>query len=150
MKFRTIVLQGGKTVTGIAVPTGVVEALAAGRRPAVRVTLNGYTYRSTIASRGGEFLIPVSAEVRERAGVAAGDEVQVDLQLDTEPRQVAVPDDLTEALGVDAEAAKTFEGLPYSHQRSYTDWIESAKRPETRERRIQQAVEMLRSGRRSR
>ena len=150
MRFRTTLMQGGKTATGIAVPTGIVEALAAGRRPAVSVTLNGYTYRSTIAARGGEFLIPVSAEVRRQAGVTAGDEVDVDVQLDTEPRQVAVPDDLSHALGADAEAARTFEGLPYSHQRSYTDWIESAKKAETRERRVQQAVEMLRSGRRSR
>ena len=148
MKFRTTVLQGGKTATGIAVPTGVVEALAAGKRPAVRVTINGYTYRSTLAARGGEFLLPVSAEVRRNAGVEAGDEVDVVVELDTEPRSVAVPDDLARGLAADAEAARTFDALPYSHQRSYTEWIESAKKPETRERRVTQAVEMLRAGRR--
>src|SRR5438445_5998830 len=97
MRFRTTVLQSGATATGIEVPAEVVSALGS-KRPAVRVTLNGYTYRSTVASMGGRFMVGVSAKVREAAGVAGGDEVDVTLSLDTEPREVVVPSDLTEAL----------------------------------------------------
>jgi len=78
MRFRTTIELGGKTATGMRVPDDVVEGLHAGKKPAVRVTVNGHTYRSTLASRGGTYLVPVSAENREAAGVAAGDEVDVD------------------------------------------------------------------------
>lgn len=64
MKFRTLVELGGKTATGLRVPPGVVAALGSSRKPAVMVTIGGYTYRSTVASRGGAFMIPLSAEHR--------------------------------------------------------------------------------------
>src|SRR5688572_33087160 len=99
MRFRAVIEQSGKTATGITVPVEIVEALAAGKKPAVSVTLNGYPYRSTIASMGGEYKIPVSAEVREAAGVTAGDDVSVELALDTAPREVTVPADFAAALG---------------------------------------------------
>lgn len=146
MIFQTVVELGGKTATGIRVPPEIVEALGSGKKPAVRVTINGYTYRSTVAVYGGEFLLPVSAEVRERAGVAAGDGIEVAVELDTEPRAVEVPDDLAAALAADAEASRFFEGLSYSNKRRIVLSIEDAKTAETRQRRIAKTVENLRQG----
>ena len=146
MNFQTVVELGGKTATGIRVPPEVVEALGSGKKPAVRVTINGYTYRSTVAVYGGEFMLPVSAEVRERAGVAAGDEIEVAVELDTEPRVVEVPDDLAAALATDAEAQQFFEGLSYSNKRRIVLSINDAKTLETRQRRITRTIEDLRQG----
>ncbi len=146
MNFRTVVELGGKTATGIRVPPEVVEALGSGKKPAVRVTINGYTYRSTVAVYGGEFMLPVSAEVRERAGIAAGDGIEVAVELDTEPRVVEVPDDLAAALATDAEAQQFFEGLSYSNKRRIVLSINDAKTPETRQRRITKTIENLRQG----
>ena len=147
MRFRTTVELGGKTATGMPVPPEVVEALGAGKKPPVQVRSGGHTYRSSIASRGGVFLIPLSAENRTAAGVAAGDEVDVEVELDDAPREVPVPDDLRTALDGDDAARATFEALPYSHKQRHVLAIEGAKAPETRARRIDKALEMLRSGR---
>jgi hypothetical protein len=130
------------------VPPEVVEALGAGRKPAVRVTIGTHTYRSTVATRDGVYLLRLSAENRTGAGVTAGDEVDVELELDTEPREVSVPDDLAAALASDAAARRAFEQLPYSHRQRHVLAIEAAKAPETRQRRIGKALEMLREGRR--
>ncbi|MDQ4125805.1 MAG: YdeI/OmpD-associated family protein [Actinomycetota bacterium] len=146
MRFQTTVELGGKTATGIEVPPEVVDALGSGKRPAVTVTINGYTYRSTIASMGGRFMLPLSAENRTAAGVAAGDAVDVDVELDTAPRTVEVPDDLRRALAGDAAAKERFESLPYSHRKEHVRALESAKKPETRERRLAKTLEMLRRG----
>ncbi|PZS26442.1 MAG: hypothetical protein DLM59_18325 [Pseudonocardiales bacterium] len=146
-RFRTALLLGGKTATGVEVPPEVVDGLGAGKRPAVRVTVNGHTYRSTVAVMGGVFMLGVSAEHRASAGVAAGDEVDVDLVLDTEPREVAVPADLAAALDADAEASRAFDGLSYSNRRRYAEAVEAAKKPETRERRLAETVAALREGR---
>ena len=147
MKFRTEIQQGEtKNVTGIEVPPSVIEALGAGKRPAVKVTLNGYTYRSSVAVMGGAYMIGVSAEVREKAGVKGGDVVDVRLELDTEPREVEVPADLTKALAKDAAAKRFFEGLSYSNKRRIVLNVEGTKNPETRRRRIEKAVEQLREG----
>jgi len=146
MIFRTVVELGGKTATGIRVPPEVVEALGSGKKPAVQVTINGYTYRSTVAVYGGEFFLPVSAEVRKHAGVAAGDEIEVAVELDTEPRVVEVPADLAAALAVDAGARQFFEGLSYSNQRRIVLSINDAKTAETRQRRITKTIENLRQG----
>ena len=96
MKFHAILELGGKTATGITVPLSVIDALAAGKRPAVTVTLGTHTYRSTIAVMGGQYKIPVSAEHREAAGIRAGDELDVEIELDTAPRKVDVPADLAD------------------------------------------------------
>src|SRR4051812_48005535 len=110
MRFRATLLLGGKTATGLQVPDEVVEGLGAGRRPPVRAPLNGGSgYRSSIASMGGKYMLPVSAEHRAGAGIAAGDEVDVDLDIDTEPREVAVPADFTEALDRAPAARRTFD-----------------------------------------
>ena len=148
MRFRTTVQLGGRTATGLPVPPEVVEALGAGKKPPVRVTIGGHTYRSTIASRGGVFLLPLSAENRAGAGVAAGDEVDVDVELDDAPRAVAGPDDLAGALAGDDAARTAFEALPYSHKQRHVLAIEDARTPETRTRRIDKALAMLREGRR--
>jgi bifunctional DNA-binding transcriptional regulator/antitoxin component of YhaV-PrlF toxin-antitoxin module len=147
MKFRTTIELGGKTATGMRVPAETVEALGSGKRPPVRVTINGYTYRSTVAVYSGDYFLPVAAEVRERAGVAAGDEVEVEVELDTAPREVAVPADLAAALAADADAKRFFDGLSYSNRRRHVLLVEDAKNPETRRRRIEKAVAMLREGR---
>jgi hypothetical protein len=145
--FRATLELAGKTATGICVPDEVVAALGSGKRPPVQVTLAGYTYRSTVASMGGRFMLPVSAEVRERAGIGAGDELEVALVLDTEPREVAVPPDLAAALDGDPEARRFFDGLSYSKRKGVVVSIEGAKTAETRQRRIDKAVDMLREGR---
>ena len=129
-------------------PAEVVEDLGAGKRPAVRVTIGPHTYRSTIAPRGGVFMIPLSAENRAGAGVVAGDEVEVAVELDAEPREVAVPDDLAAALAADDAARAEFEALPYSHRLRHVLAIEGAKAAETRQRRVEKALELLREGRR--
>lgn len=147
MRFRATVDLGGKTATGMVVPMEIVESLGPSRRPPVRVTINGHTYRSSVVNMGGRFVLGVSAEVREGAGVVAGDEVDVDIELDTEPREVTVPADFAAAIDGDAVACQFFAGLSYSHKRWYVLWIESAKRAETREARIVKAVGMLREGR---
>jgi bifunctional DNA-binding transcriptional regulator/antitoxin component of YhaV-PrlF toxin-antitoxin module len=147
VRFRTTVHLGGKTATGIQVPDEVVAALGAGKRPPVYVTINGYTYRSTVAPMGGEFWLPVSAEVRERSGVAAGDEVEVEVRLDSEPREVTIPPDFAEALAADADAQRFFDGLSYSNKRRLVLQIEGAKAAETRQRRIAKTVDALREGR---
>ena len=148
MRFRSTVELGGKTATGLPVPDEVVHGLDAGKRPAVRVTICGHTYRSTVASRGGVYMLPLSAENRAAAGVAAGDEVDVDVELDDQPREVSVPDDLAAALAGDDAARAAFEGLPYSHQLRHVLAIEGARAAETRQRRVEKALEMLREGRR--
>lgn len=146
MKFTANIDLNGKTATGIEVPPDVVESLGSGKKPAVAVTINGYTYRSTIATMGGRFLIPVSSDVRKNAGVAAGDRVDVGLELDTEPRDVEVPDDLRAELETEPDAKTFFEGLSYSNKRRVVMPIEEAKSDETRQRRIEKSVSKLREG----
>jgi Bacteriocin-protection, YdeI or OmpD-Associated/Domain of unknown function (DUF1905) len=146
MKFRTRVELGGKTATGFEVPADIVEALGAGKRPRVHVTINGHTYRSTVAVMGGRYLLPLNAENRSAAGVAAGDEIYVVVEPDTQPREVEVPDDFAKALKADAVARQAFERLSYSHKRQHVQAIQAAKKPETRVRRIEKALDMLRSG----
>jgi len=149
VKFHSTVELGGKTATGIPVSEEVVASLGSSKRPPVRVTINGHTYRSTLASRGGRFMLPISEENRTSAGVAAGDEVDVDIELDTEPREVTVPPDLAEALERDMDAKRFFDGLSYSQKQRYVLPIEQAKTTETRQRRIAKALSMLREGRKS-
>lgn len=143
MEFRTEVLQTGKTTTGLVVPDEVVEELGGGKRPKVTVTINGKTYRSSVASMGGRYLVGVSAENRALTGVKGGDVVDVTLELDTAPREVEVPEDFAAALEVVPEARAVFARQSYSHQRAHVDAINGAKAPETRRRRIDKAIEML-------
>jgi bacteriocin resistance YdeI/OmpD-like protein/uncharacterized protein DUF1905 len=147
MQFRARIEQGDKTATGITVPDEIVAALGAGKKPPVTVTLNGYTYRSSIATVSGTFKVGVSAEVRAAAGVKGGDEVDVEIALDTAPREVAVPPDFAAALDAVPAARATFDRISYSEKRWFVLGIEDAKTPETRQRRIDKAIERLREGR---
>src|SRR5215469_16210960 len=149
MRFRATVELNGKTATGIEVPADVVAALGTGGRPPVTVTIGGHAYRTTVARMGGRYLIPLSAEHRKAAGVAAGDEVDVGIEPDTAPREVTVPADLTDALAGDAQAREFFDGLSYTHRKEWVRWIEEAKRPETRATRVAKTVDSLRTGRRT-
>ena len=146
MRFSTTVLLGGRTATGLVVPPEVVEALGAGKKPAVTVTVGGHTYRSTVAPRGGQFMIPLSAEHRTAAGVAAGDTVEVDVELDTEPRVVEVPADLAAALDADPDARRRFDAMSYSHQLQHVLAVDAAKTAATRERRVAAVVTAMREG----
>lgn len=144
--FRTTLVLHGKSATGIEVPAEVVEALGAGKKPPVTVTIDGtYTYRSTLAVMGGKHLVGVSAEHRTAAGVAAGDEIEVTLEVDTAPRIVEVPADLATALD-EAGARAAFDALAFSHRKEHVRAIEEAKAPETRARRIAKAIEKLQAG----
>jgi hypothetical protein len=147
LRFETTILQEGKTATGIRVPDDIVAALGSGKRPAVRVTINGFTYRTTVAVLGGAFMIGVSAENRAGAGVRGGDLVEVELELDAAPREVTVPADFAAALDGEPEARRTFDGLSYSNKSWHVLSIEGAKAEETRRRRIAKSVEALRDGR---
>jgi antitoxin component of MazEF toxin-antitoxin module len=147
MRFRTTIVQSGRNTTGIEVPEEVMAALGAGRRPAVTVTVNGYRYRSTVASMGGVAMVSLSAEHRAGAGVAGGDEVEVDLELDTAPREVEVPADLAAALDAEPAARSTFDGLSYSNKSWHVLQVTGAKTDETRQRRIARSVDLLRQGR---
>lgn len=148
MEFRATVVLGGKTATGIPVPDEVVEQLGAGKRPPVVVTLGGHTYRTTVAPMGGTYWIPLAAEHREAAGVQADQEVDVTVELDTAPRTVELPDDLSAAM--DDAARTAFDGLAPSHQKEWVRWVTEAKKPETRTARIEKTVESLRAGKKTR
>lgn len=142
-KFITAVQQAeGINATGIQVPPEVVAAFGSGKRPKVKVSLNGYTYRTTMAAYGAVFMLPLSQEHREAAGVQAGDMVEVTLELDTEPRTVDVPDDLAAALA-ESGLRDAFDGLAYSTRKEHVRQVESAKAAETRQRRIAKIVASL-------
>jgi hypothetical protein len=147
MKFRATLDLAGKSATGITVPEDVLAALGSGRRPAVRVTLRKHTFRTTVGTVDGLAKISVSAVVRAEAGVAAGDELDVDIALDDQPREVSLPADLAGALDADPGARAFYDGLSYSKRNAYVVWVESAKKPETRERRVAEAAALLAAGR---
>lgn len=146
MRFHATIAQSGKSATGIEVPADVVAALGQGKRPKITVTINGYSYRTTIGVMGGLSLIPVSSDVRAKARVAGGDEVDVDVVPDTAPRTVEVPADLAEALDRVPAARQAFDKLSYSGKQRYVLGIEQAKTPETRQRRVGKAVTELSAG----
>ncbi len=148
MEFRATVVLGGKTATGIQVPDEVVEALGSGKRPPVSVTVGGYTYRTTVALMGGAFWIPLAAEHREAAGVAADQEVDVRIELDTAPRETPLPDDLDAAL--DDPGRAHFHTLAPSHRKEWVRWIEEAKKPETRALRVEKTAAAMREGKKAR
>lgn len=145
MQFRGTVQLDGKTATGIRVPEAIVEALGGGNRPRVRVTLGGHSYQTTVGRMRGEFLFPVSAAVREQAGVAAGDEVEVGIELDTAPRELEIPAELAAALDGNASAREAFERLSYSNKKRHALAVAGAKTEETRQRRLAKILDELRT-----
>jgi hypothetical protein len=144
MKFKAELFLAGKTATGIRVPDKIVEGLGAGKRPPVKVTFNGYTYRTTIAPMCGEYFIPVAAAIREASGAAAGDMLSITLELDEEPRTVEVPEVLAKELAKDKRAAAAYEKLSYSNKKEMARSITDAKAEDTRARRLAKAMESLR------
>ena len=145
MRFRGKILQAGKTATGIEVPAKVVAALGSSKRPLVRATINGYTYRSAVAVMGGTFMLGISEEVRKGAGVAGGDVIDIDLELDTEAREVELPPDFAAALARNAKAKKFFDGLSYSKKLRLVIPID-IKNVDVRKQRIAKTVEQLKKG----
>ncbi|TMD13384.1 MAG: DUF1905 domain-containing protein [Chloroflexi bacterium] len=143
MKFRAKVLLAGKTATGVEVPAKIVEDLGSTKRPLVRVTINGYTYRSAIAPMGGTFMLGISEEVRNNANVKAGDSIDVQVELDTQPRDVVVPPELAQALAKNAKAKKYFDSLSYSGKVRLVAPIANGKTAETRERNLAKAMKEL-------
>jgi hypothetical protein len=146
MQFKAVLLQAGKTATGIVVPEAIVTGLGTSKKPAVSVTFNGFTYRSTIASLGGKFMIPVSADIRKNTGAKAGNELDITVELDTAPREVAVPDDLATALKAVPAAEAFFGSLSYSNKLRHVLSVTDAKTEETRQRRIEKVVATMAEG----
>lgn len=142
--FTTTVLKDDKVnATGIRVPAEVVASLGKGKKPPVKVTLNGYTYRTTVAAYGDVFMLSLSAANREAAGVKAGDEVEVTLELDSEPRTVEIPEDLAAALAAKPGATAAFDALSPSRRKEFVRQVTEAKAEETRQRRIAGIVDKL-------
>jgi Bacteriocin-protection, YdeI or OmpD-Associated/Domain of unknown function (DUF1905) len=135
LSFSTTILQIGNN-TGINVPEDIVEKLGAGKKPPVNITVNDFTYRNTIAVMGGKFMIGISADIRSKTGIKGGDKVTVQLELDTQPREVVLPSDLKEALAKNTKAKKFFDGLSYSNKRRYVLPIDDAKTPATRQKEL--------------
>lgn len=146
-KFKTTLIKGGGNTTGIVIPPEVVEGLGAGKRPPVTVTINGtYSYRNTVAVMGGDYMVGVSAEHREKSGLKGGDKIEVELTLDTAPREVAVPPELAAALAKDKVAKAAWDKLSFSHKRQHAEPIAAAKAEETKARRVEKTLEMLKAG----
>lgn len=146
MRFTTVIVSGGGNTSGIEVPESIVLGFDAGKRFPVVVTVNGFTYRSTVGPYKGPYLVSLSADNRAAAGVAVGDEVEVDLERDLAPREVEIPADLGAALDADSGASAFFQSLPPGQKKSYTTWIVEAKKEETRAARVAKAVQMLSEG----
>jgi Bacteriocin-protection, YdeI or OmpD-Associated/Domain of unknown function (DUF1905) len=146
IRFRAQ-LQPRGPAAGIVLDDAQVALVGEGakRFPAI-ATVNGYTWRTSVARMGGEFLLGLNRQVRAGAGVEAGDDVEVTIELDAAPREVEVPHALSAALAADPQARASFERMAFTHRKEYARWIADAKRDETRQRRVQQALEMLRAG----
>ncbi|GAA0920849.1 YdeI/OmpD-associated family protein [Virgisporangium aurantiacum] len=147
MKFSGELQATGGNTTGFQIPDAFVEELGGGGRPKVVVTVNGYTFRSSIAKMGGEYWLGVSAERRAAAGVTAGDLLDLEIELDTAPREIEVPADLAAALDADPGAKEFWGGMSYSNQRWHAEQITGAKKAETRAARVAKSIAMLREGR---
>lgn len=143
MRFDAELRLNGKTATGIPVPDSIIEALGGGRRPRVTVSLNGHRFRTSLGTMSGQVMIPVSGAIRSAAGIEAGDRLDVEIALATEPARVAVPEDLQAALTAEPEVRAFFDGLTVSQKRGYTEWIEQAKKAETCQRRLEQTLDAL-------
>jgi hypothetical protein len=143
LTFKTTLQKRGPAAA-VVLEERQVRAIAEGaKRFPVRATVNGHTWRTSVARMGGEFLVGLNKEVRRGAGAEAGDIVEVTLELDTAPREVEVPEPLAAALERDPKAKAAFDGLAYTHRKEYARWVAEAKRNETRDRRIAKALELL-------
>ncbi len=141
--ITTVLKDEGSSATGLPVPAEAVAAMGKGKKPPVKVSIGGHTYRSTVAAYGDVFMLPLSAENRQAAGVRAGDTVEVTIELDTEARTVEVPADLARALAEKPGATAAFEALSYTMRKEYVRQVETAKATETRLRRIAGIVDKM-------
>lgn len=141
--FKTILLQAGKTATGIKIPPEIIEKLGAGKKPPIKVTINGFTYRSTVAVMGGAYMVGVNAENRIGAKVNGGDNIEVTIELDTQPREVEVPAEFQKILNKNSDAKKNFAALSYSKKKELVGPVADAKTEETKQRRIEKALSIL-------
>ena len=139
-------LSGSGNKAGIVVPEAAIAELGAGKRPSVVVNVNGYEYRSTVAVMSGAYMVGVSAEIRSKTGLAAGDAIHVTLTVATEPRDVNIPDDFHKAMAATPGTRKFFDSLANSLQRYHIDNVNGAKTAETRQRRIEKAVALFAAG----
>ena len=147
MKFKTTLKQAeGSTATGVEIPENVLAALGAGKKPPVKVKVNGYVYRSTVATVDGKYMVGFSADHRASSGIKGGDPIEVQIELDTEPRTVDLPADFGAALNADATAKATFEKLSNSMKGYHVTQVMSAKTEETRQRRIEKSIATLHAG----
>ncbi|HMG17043.1 MAG TPA: YdeI/OmpD-associated family protein [Saprospiraceae bacterium] len=144
--FHTTILQSGKTATGIEVPPEIVEQLNGGKKPLVVMTINGYTYRNAIAVMGGKYMVGVSAEIRKAANVEGGDKVEINIAMDTEVRTVEIPAELQKALDANPIAKMKFEALSNSKKKFLVIPINEAKTNETKQKRIEKAINLMVNG----
>ena len=147
MRFRAELKSDGKTAAGFEVPDQIVDDLGGGGRPKVKVTIGGYEFRTSIARMGDRYMLGVSNERRAEAGIAAGETLDVEVELDTAERRVEIPVDLAMALAAAPEAKAFFDSLSFSKQQWHTVQVTSAKKPETRANRVATSVAMLAAGR---
>ena len=146
-RFRALVERGEGSVCAIHIDFDVEKAFGKRGRVPVRGTLNGAPFRARIFKMGGRPFMVVNRELREAAGVSGGETVPVTVEHDTEPRVVTPPDDFARALKENEDAQATWDKLSYTHRREYVEHIEDAKKPETRQRRIEKSVSLLAAGR---
>jgi Bacteriocin-protection, YdeI or OmpD-Associated/Domain of unknown function (DUF1905) len=146
LRFKAQLQPRGPAAAVILDDAQVAAVGEGAKRFPVVATVNGYTWRTTVVRMGGEFLLGLSKEVRRRAGAEAGDELDVAVELDTVPREVEVPEALAAALAADPEAKASFDRMAFTHRKEYARWIADAKQEQTRQRRLGQALEMIRAG----
>jgi hypothetical protein len=147
LQFTTRLQHRGPAAAVVLDDDQVAAVGEGAKRFPVKAVVNGYAWRTSVARMGGEFLVGLNREVREGAGVEAGDEVEVVIELDAAPREVEIPPALAQALAADPPARAAFDAMAFTHRKEYARWIADAKREETRDRRVQQAVDMIRAGR---
>ena len=146
MKFHTTIKQSGKAATGIVIPDDVIEQLGAGKKPPVKMIVNGYAYRSTVATVDGKYMVGFNSDHRAASGLNGGDVVDVEIEVDTAPRTVEVPADLQAALDAEPKAKATFDRLSNSLKGYHVSQVTTAKTEETRQRRIEKSISVLREG----
>jgi len=146
IRFRAQLQKRGPAAAVILDDDQVADVGEGAKRFPVVATVNGYTWRTSVTRMAGEFLLGLNREVREGAGVAAGDKVDIGLALDEHPRQVDVPEELARALAGDKKAKAAFDAMAFTHRKEFARWVADAKREETRRRRVAQALEMIRAG----
>jgi hypothetical protein len=144
MRLRLELVSHGGNTAGFEIPDEVVEELGGGRKPKVVVTIGAHTWRSSIANMGGQFMLGVSMENRAAAGVAAGQVLDVDVELDTAERTVDVPVDLAAELGKDDALGATWDRWSFTRRKEAARALTEAGKPETRTRRLEKLLADLR------